>query len=105
MSSTLGMSKSTIIDYTGSSSGYHTNPFSYSSNQGGYDETLVEVLVNEAAILYKKMGKDFTNQAKTDLAADSSTNVLPSMMYLDEQTDHTQASLAYRHITQTSVYE
>ena len=27
------------------------------------------------------------------------------MIYLDEQTDHTQASLAYRHITQTSVYE
>ena len=60
MSSTMGMSKSNMIDYAGSSSGYHTNPFSYSPNQGGYDETLAEVLVNEAAILYKKMGKDFT---------------------------------------------
>jgi hypothetical protein len=63
------------------------------------------VLVDEAAILYKKMVKDFTNQAIIDVAADSSTNVLPSMIYLDEQTDHIQASLAYRHITQTSVYE
>jgi hypothetical protein len=104
MSSTMGMSKSTMIDYAGSSSRYHTNPFSYSPNQGYY-ETLAEVLVNEAAILYEKMVKDFTNQAITDVAADSSTNVLPSMVYLDEQTDHTQASLAYRHITQTSVYK
>ena len=84
------MSKSTMIDYAGSSSGYHTNPFSYSPNQGGYYETLVEVLVDEAAILYKKMVKDFTNQAITDVAADSSTNVLPSMIYLDEQTDQPQ---------------
>ena len=66
MSSTMGMSKSTIIDYAGSSSGYHTNPFSYSPNQGGYYETLAEVLVNEATILYEKMVKDFTNQAITD---------------------------------------
>ena len=61
--------------------------------------------MNEAAILYKKMVKDFTNQTITNVAADSSTKLLPSMRYLDEQTDHTQASLAYRHITQTSVYE
>lgn len=103
MSSTMEMSKSTMIDYAGSS--YHTNPFSYSHNQGGYYETLAEVLVNEAAILYKKMVEDFTNQAITNVAADSSTNVLPSMIYLDEQTGHTQASLTYRHITQTTVYE
>ena len=51
------------------------------------------------------MVKDFTNQAITNVAADSSTDVLPSMIYLDEQTGHTQASLTYRHITQTSVYE
>ena len=70
------MSKSTMIDYAGSSSGYHTNPFSYSHNQGGYYESLTEVLVNEAAILYKKKVKDFTNQAITDVAADNSTNVL-----------------------------
>ena len=105
MSSSMGMSKSTIIDYAGSSSRYHTNPFSYSPNQGGYYETLAEVLVNEVAILHEKMVKDFTNQAITDVAADGSTNVLPSMIYLDEQTDLTQASLAYRHITRTSVYE
>ena len=105
MSSTMGMSKSTMIDYAGSSSRYHTNPFSYSPNQGGYYEILAEVLMNEAAILYEKMVKDFTNQAITDVAADSSTNGFHSMIYLDEQTDHTQASLAYRHITRTSVYE
>ena len=61
--------------------------------------------MSEVAILYKKMVKDFTNQAITDVAADSITNVLSSTIYLDERTDHTQASLAYRHITQTSMYE
>lgn len=96
MVSTIGISKSTMIDYAGSSSGYHTNPFSYSPNQSGYYETLAEILVNEAAILYKKMVKDLTNQALTSVAADSSTNVIASMIYLDEQTDHTQASLTYR---------
>ncbi|MFZ0741034.1 MAG: hypothetical protein WAM54_05515, partial [Nitrososphaeraceae archaeon] len=105
MSSTMETSKSTMIDYAGSSSGYHTNPFSYSHNQGSYYETLAEVLVNEATILYKKMVKDFTNQAITNVAADNNTNVLPSMIYLDEQTSQIQASLAYRHITKTSVYE
>ena len=74
MSSTVLMSKSTIIDYAGSSSNYHTNPFSYYPNQNGYDETLAEVLVNEAAILYKKMVKDFTSQAITNITADSSSN-------------------------------
>ena len=48
MSSTMGTSNSTMIDYAGSSSRYHTNPFSYSPNQGGYYETLAEILVNEA---------------------------------------------------------
>ena len=105
MSSTMWMSKSTIMGYAGSSSGYHTNPPSYSPYQDGYNETLAEVLVSEVAILYEKMVKDFTNQTIAYVAADSSTNVLPSMIHLDEQTDHTQASLAYRHITQTSVYE
>ena len=51
------------------------------------------------------MVNDFTNQTITSVVADSSTNVLSSTIYLDEQTDHPQASLAYRHITQTSVYE
>ena len=98
----MRISKSTMIAYAGSGSGYHTNPLSYSPNQGSYDETLAEVLVSEAALLYKKMVNDFTNQAITDVAADSSTNVLSSTIYLDEQTDHTQASLAYRHITHIS---
>jgi hypothetical protein len=94
MSSTMEMSKSTMMDYAGSTSGYHTNPFSYSHYRGGYYETLSDVLVNEATILYKKMVKDFTNQAMTNVAADSNTNVLPSMIYLDEHTGHAQASLA-----------
>jgi|SoiMethySBSTD1v2_1073268.scaffolds.fasta_scaffold02301_16 hypothetical protein len=105
MSWTMEMSKSTMIDYAGSSSGYHTTPFSYSHNQVGYYEALAEVLVNETAILYNKMVKDFINQSITNVAADSSTNVLPPMIYFDEQTGHTQASLTYRHITHTSVYE
>ena len=40
----------------------------------------------------------------TNAAADSITKLLPPMRHSDEQTDHTQVSLAYRHITQRSVY-
>jgi cytidylate kinase len=36
-------------------------------------EILAEVLVNEAANLYEKMVKDFTNEAITNAVADSST--------------------------------
>jgi hypothetical protein len=61
--------------------------------------------MTEAANLYKKMVKEFTNEAMTDAAVVSSTKLLPSMIYSDEQTDQTQALLAYRHITQTSVYD
>ena len=70
-----------MIDYAGSSSGYHINPFSYSHNQGGYYESLTEVIVNEAAILYEKMVKDFTNQAITDVAADKVQMYYLSMIY------------------------
>ena len=35
----------------------------------------------------------------------SSTKLLPSMRDSDEQTDHSQASLAYRHMMYTSVYD
>jgi hypothetical protein len=51
------------------------------------------------------MVKEFTNEAMTDAAVVSRTKLLPSMIYSDEQTDQTQALLAYRHITQTSVYD
>jgi hypothetical protein len=61
--------------------------------------------MTEAANLYEKMVKDFTNEAMTYGAAVSSTKLLPSLRYSDEQNDHTQALLAYRHITQTSVYD
>jgi hypothetical protein len=83
--STVVMSKSTIIDYTGSNSGYHTNPFLYCSNQNGYDETL-EVLVNEAVNLYEKMVEDFTNQTITNAAPDSNTTLLPTIIYSNKQT-------------------
>jgi hypothetical protein len=101
----LTMPKSTIIDYAGTSGNYHIKSSSSDYNQNNYTETLIEVIVNKTASLYEKMVKDFTNQTITNAAAVSSSNVLSSMTYLDEQTDHTQASLAYRHITQTSVYD
>ena len=105
MSPLLTMSKSTIIDHAGTSGNYHIKSSSSHYNQNNHAETLTETIVNEAASLYEKMVKDFTNQTVTNAAADSSSNVLPSIIYLDEQTDHTQALLAYRHITQTSVYD
>ena len=105
MPSPLTMSKSTIIDHAGSSSNYYVKSSSSYYNQNRYAETLTEVIVNEAASLYEKMVKDFTNQTMTNAAADSSTKLLPSMRHSDEQTDHTQALLAYRHITQRSVYD
>ena len=61
--------------------------------------------MNETARLYEKMVNDFVNQTMTNAAADSITKLLPPMIHSDEQTDHTQVSLAYRHITQRSVYD
>ena len=58
----------------------------------------------KSASLFEKMVKDFANQTMTNAAAGSSAKILPSMRHSDEQTDHTQALLAYRHITQSSVY-
>ena len=104
MPTPLMMSKSTIIDHAGGSSSYYVKSSSSYYNQNSYAETLTEVIVNEAANLYEKMVKDFTNEAMTDAAAASSTKLLPSMIYSDEQNDHTQALLAYRHRTQASVY-
>ena len=75
------------------------------NDQNRYAETLTEVIMTEAANLYEKMVKDFTNEAMAYAAAVSSTKLLPSMIYSDEQNDHTQALLAYRHIAQTSVYD
>ena len=105
MPSPLTMSKSTIIDHAGSNSNYYVKSSSSYYDQNRYAETLTEVIVNEAANLYEKMVNDFANQTMTNATADSSTKLLPSMRYSDEQTDHTQALLTYRHITQTSVYD
>ena len=103
MAPPLTISKSTIIDHAGSSSNYYVKPFYY-SNQNSYAETLTELIVNEAASLYEKMVKDFANQTMTNVAE----GVVVQSCYLprhsDEQTDHTQALLAYRHITQGSLH-
>ena len=61
--------------------------------------------MNESTSLYEKMVKDFANQTMTNATAGSNEKLLPSMRHSDEQTDHTQALLAYRHITQTTVYD
>ena len=95
----LTMSKSTIEGYQGIKS------FSYYTNQNSYAETLTDLTVNEAASLYEKMVKEFTNQTVTKAAAGSSAKLLPSIIHSDDQNDHTQALLAYGHITQTSVYD
>jgi hypothetical protein len=103
MPSPLTMSKSTIIDHAGSNSSSYVKSSSSYYDQNRYAETLTEVIMTEAANLYEKMVKEFTNEAMTYAAAVSSTKLLPSMIYSDEQNDHTQ--LAYRHITQTSMYD
>ena len=70
-----------------------------------YGETLKDAIMKEANNLYEKMLEDFANQTMTIAAAGSSAKLLPSMRHSDEQTDHTRALLAYRHITQRSVYD
>ena len=100
MPSPLTMSKSVIIGYPGGSSEYNIKPLFY-SNQNSYTETLTEVITNGAASLYEKMVKDFTNETMTNAAAESSTNLLPPMIYSNEQT---QTLLAYRHKTDGPEY-
>ena len=101
----LSISKSTIIDYEGSDGSYHTNPISAYYNKNSYAETLTELIMNESASLSEKMVNDFANQTMTNAAAGSSAKLLHSLRYSDEQTDHTQALLAHRHITQTLMYD
>jgi DNA-binding CsgD family transcriptional regulator len=86
----LTMSKSTVMGHPARSSEYNIKTLLY-SKQNSYTETLTEVIVNGVASLYEKMVKDFTNVTMTNASADNSSNVLSSMIYLDEQTDHTQA--------------
>ena len=66
------ISRSTIMNYGGSS--YHANQFLYYHNQNSYAETLKEVLVNEAASLYDKMAKDFTNETMTDATTSNNSD-------------------------------
>ena len=89
MPSPLTMSKSTIIDHAGSNSSSYVKSSSSYYDQNRYAETLTEVIMTEAANLYEKMVKEFTNEAMTYAAAVSSTKLLPSMIYSDEQNDHT----------------
>ena len=99
--SPLTMSKSTIIDHAGNNSNYYVKSSSSYFDQNRYTESLTEVMMTEAANLYEKMLKEFTNEAMTGAAVVS--KLLPSMIYSDEQNDRTQALLAYRH--RTFVYD
>ena len=92
MPSTLTISKSTIKDHPGSK----VKPFSYYSNPNSYAETLKEAIMKEAANLYEKMLEEFTNETIANTAADSSTELLPSMTHLGEHTNHKQTLLTYR---------
>jgi hypothetical protein len=104
--SKVAISKSIITDSAWSSSNdYHTNhPLSY-YNQNSYAETIIEIIVNGANSLYEKAVEDFTNQIMNHAAECTSAGLLPSMKYSDERMGHRQASLVYRHVTQTSVYD
>jgi hypothetical protein len=99
MSSTSMISKSTMMNYP--DSGCYDATFSSYYNQNSYTENLIQIIVNGASSLYDKMVKDFTNETIANAAANTNSNLIPPMTYLDEQTDHTQA-LLYRHITRTS---
>jgi hypothetical protein len=75
MSPLLTISKSTMINYRGNRNN-HAIPFSSYYNQNGYPENFIEIIVNEAAILYEKMVKEFTNKTMTNAA--TSTNLNPT---------------------------
>ena len=96
MPSPLTMSKPTMIEHAGISSNYCVKSSSSYYNQNRYAETLTEVIADEAANLYEKVVKDFTNEALTNAVEVSSTKLLPSMIYSNEHTDHKQAPLTYR---------
>ena len=104
MPSPLTMSKPTMIEHAGSSSNYCVKSSSSYYNQNRYAESLMEIIVNGAASLYAKMVKEFTNETMTQAVADSNSNVISSMRYSDERSEHTQALLTYRHITLRSAY-
>jgi archaellum component FlaC len=74
MSPLLTISKSTTINYTDNRNN-HAIPFSSHYNQNRYTENLIEMIVNEAASLYEKIVKDFTNETMTIAA--TSTNLNP----------------------------
>ena len=84
MSSTMGISKSTIKNHEGSSN-YYATPYSY-YNHNSYADNLIEIIVNTATSLYGKMVKDFANQTMTNAAASTDSNLILSMTPLDEQT-------------------
>jgi hypothetical protein len=98
MSPVSTISKSTIINYAGSGN-YHAIPFSSYYIQSSYTENIMEIIVNEVANLYEKMVRESTNETMTNAVVGTSSNVLPSIIHSDEQTDHAPALLAYRHIT------
>ena len=68
MPSPLTMSKPTMIEHAGNRNNYCVRSSSPYYNQNSYAETLTEVIADEAANLYEKMVKDFTNKAMTNAA-------------------------------------
>jgi hypothetical protein len=61
MSPATTISKLTMINYADSNNN-HAIHFSSYYNQNSYTENLIEITVNGAAIIYKKMVRDFTNE-------------------------------------------
>jgi hypothetical protein len=94
MSPLLTISKSTMMNYAGSRN-YHTTAFPSCYNQNSYTENLMEIIVNGAANLYEKMVKDFTNETMISAASCTNSNLISSMIKVDEQTDHVPTSSAY----------
>jgi hypothetical protein len=67
-----------------SSNNYLAFPFSSYYNQNSYAENLIEIIANGATGLYDKMVKDFTNEALTNAAGNTNSNLLFSMIQLDQ---------------------
>jgi hypothetical protein len=75
MSPLLTISKSTMMNYKGNMNN-HAIPSSSYYNRNGYPENFIEIIVNEAARIYEKMVKDFTNETMANAAASNDTNLL-----------------------------
>jgi hypothetical protein len=82
MSPRTTISKLTSYDDSGDCHAIHSSPY---YNQNRYAENLIELIANEAADLYEKMVKEFTNET---MAACTYSDT--SIIHLDERTNHIQ---------------